>query len=48
MRELYSQNREKISVSHDLWILMKKSFTKSDSDMVEKLFLDALQKIEKR
>lgn len=45
MRDLYSQNREKLKEGHDLWILMKKKFSKSDSDKIEKIFVDALLRI---
>lgn len=45
MRDLYSNNREKLKESHDLWILMKKKFSKSDSNEIEKLFVEALLKI---
>ncbi len=45
MRDLYSQNREKLKEGHDLWILMKKKFSKSDSDKIDKLFVETLLKI---
>ena len=45
MRDLYSHNRDMLKEGHDLWILMKKKFSKSDSDEIEKLFVEALLKI---
>ncbi len=45
MRDLYSLNREKLETGHDLWILMKKKFSKSDSDKIEKIFVETLLKI---
>lgn len=46
MRELYRLNKDKIEESHDLWILMKKKFLKSDSSEIENLFVDSLLKID--
>jgi len=45
MRDLYSHNRDMLKEGHDLWILMKKKFSKSDSDKIEKIFVEALLKI---
>ena len=46
MRELYRLNKDKIEENHDLWILMKKKFSKSDSSEIENLFVDSLLKID--
>ena len=45
MRDLYSQNRGKLKEGHDLWILMKKNFSKPDSNEIEKIFIETLLKI---
>ncbi len=45
MRELYRLNRDKLDKNYDLWILMKKKFTKADSREIDKIFTDALLKI---
>lgn len=46
MKELYRTNRQLVSRPHDLWIVTKGRFGRTDSPEVEQLFIQALKKIE--
>ncbi len=48
MRELYRLNKDILEENHDLWILVKKKFSKSDSSVIENIFVDSLLKIKNR
>lgn len=47
MRELFRLNQHLIAgpQKYDLWVVMKKRFTKEDSPQIEKLFADSLKRV---
>lgn len=47
MRELFRLNKDNLSINHDMWVLIKKKFTKDDSSEMEKLFKESLTEIKK-
>ncbi len=48
MRELYRLNKDILEENHDLWVLMKKKFSKSDSNEIKNIFVDSLLKIKNK
>jgi RNase P protein component len=45
MKDLFRYSRQQLVQPCDLWISVKKSFTRSDAAKLESLFLAALDKI---
>jgi hypothetical protein len=42
---LYRNHSEKLDISHDLWILVKKKFARNDSGKIAESFVNSLVKI---
>ncbi|MEN8153130.1 MAG: ribonuclease P protein component [Acidobacteriota bacterium] len=48
MRELYRLNKEGPGINYDMWVLIKKKFTKENSVEIEKLFNESLDELRKK
>lgn len=46
MKELFRLNQHLVTSRHDLWIVVKKKFDQSNMSEIERLFIDALIRIE--
>ncbi len=46
MKELFRLNQHLLTSRHDLWIVVKKKFDQSNMSEIERLFVDALIRIE--
>ncbi len=46
MKELFRLNQHLVTSRHDLWIVVKKKFDQSNMPEIERLFVDALIRIE--
>lgn len=46
MKELFRLNQHLVTSQHDFWIVVKKKFDQSNMSEIERLFVDALIRIE--
>lgn len=46
MKELFRLNQHLVTSRYDFWIVMKKKFDQSNMPEIERLFVDALIRIE--
>jgi hypothetical protein len=48
MKELFRNHRELLETPHDLWVVIKQRFGHDERDEVERLFVDALIRVNYR
>lgn len=48
MRELFRLNQGMLDENHDIWVISRKKFDPEQSEIIEKLFVDTINRINHR